>query len=439
MSNAVKNKLPDEVNDVINFFIKNKLWYYLSENLEARSCRDAANKRNRLGHTGIDLKDELKSYFAKSVKDGKVFYLIIHCRGNDRLDFTKIEKHLHLKSPIERLQIEDLAAIFNMEYGKVNPFTLDMFFFQTNILQLFDKKVFNNDLPPYTMMTNAGHLNYGIEFKPAEIISVLNNAEISDIVQNIEVNKIEKIGIITGNGPESGIYLWNEINNKIREKLDHKFLGDISFPSVLVKSSPAMGLSMELELREVETWFSIKSDLSLLISQGATIICIACNTTQYFAHEIEKICFENDVTFVSIPQALDNFLFKNQIKSFDLIGIKYAIDFNKWSAFKDLKSKYNISLPQKNQIEKITELAFKVKQDGVTGEGINKLRDLLTTSASSDTVVIALTEISILLNSQKKSKSGKIFIDTLKLLAEEVVNTYIGKSSINTENFEDEE
>ena len=102
-------------------------------------------------------------------------------------------------------------------------------------------------------------------------------------------------------------------------------------------------------------------------------------------------------------------------------------DFNsKWSAFSGLDKKYNITLPNRDDIEKIHKLAFQVKQKGVTSYGINKLRDLINKSTSTNVVLIALTELSILLESQKKkSKSGKSFIDTLEILAEKISNYYI--------------
>lgn len=77
-------------------------------------------------------------------------------------------------------------------------------------------------------------------------------------------------------------------------------------------------------------------------------------------------------------------------------------------------------------IKQIHDLAFKVKQEGITGAGINKLRDLLNASTKSKTIVIALTELSILLETQKKrSRKGRYYIDTLELLAEAVADEYL--------------
>jgi hypothetical protein len=50
----------------------------------------------------------------------------------------------------------------------------------------------------------------------------------------------------------------------------------------------------------------------------------------------------------------------------------------------------------------LRDLAYLVKQEGVSESGLTKLRDILRQEISSDHVVLALTELSLLLQRQKK-------------------------------------
>jgi len=421
-------KLPKAVEDTLHYFESHDLWYLLSQNEESRSCRDAVQKRYRLGNRGIPLQDELKSFFGKYSKNGKIYNVVIHCRADQHLDWNKIKVKLQSESKIDRLTENELAQYFGFEYGTVNPFSLDPKFIRLPVQQLFDRSILENNLPPYTMMTNAGDLHWGIEFNPNELLKKIDFKLVADIIEdnNHVSRKQHKIGILTGNGPESGIKLWNDINKGIRNELTTRFSGDVSFPNVNVQSVPEMGLSMELEHREMQTWEYIKKVLISMCIDGCTIIALACNTTQYFKEKIENICHPFDTKLFSMEIAVDNYLTRHNIKTFDFLAIKYVTEFEKWSGFKELNKKYKIVLPKKEDINKINILGFQVKQKGVTGSNINKLRDLINQATSTNTVLIALTELSILLESQKKkSKSGKVFIDTLELLAKDIVDFYI--------------
>lgn len=427
-----EHDLPESVKRTIDFFEDNNLWFNLSRNMEARSCRDASHKRQRLGHLGIPLEDELKSFFGKFRNvTGSEQYVILHCRGNQELDIKKAESVLHSPDGLERLTKVELADLFGLDYGVVNPFSLDPLFFVSPIYQVFDKSVLTILKPPYTMMTNAGDLTWAIEFKPSDLIKAISHSIIEDIVDHEASSplptRLSKIGILTGNAPDSGIHLWLEINSIIREKLGNKFQGDISLPIMLVESNPDLGLTMELDKRENESREAVKKGIISLCNQGATIICIACNTSQYFNLDIKKICEQTNTKFISLADATIEFIEENKIQEFAFLGINFVTDFDRWSAFKKLK-KYNVEFLRPETLDKINELAYRVKQDGITGSGINKLRDLLNHSVKSQNVIIALTELSILLKDQKKKgKSDRNYIDTLELLAQAVAKEYLSE------------
>jgi len=403
----IKMEVPDEVLNLKEKLKNEKIWFNISNNhndQEARGCWDAVNKRVRLGHSKIPIFCELKSNLGFIIKNNKKTYLLIHCRGNQEIDYEKVNKIIGAKyQRIEdETELEDLGAGF----GLVNPFLgLD----RPDILQIFDKSLIKQRFIPDTMMTNASHRKWGVEFKPDKLIKSLPNTLTEDVILEDTKFKIRKhkIGILTGNSPESGILLWEKINQRIRNNLgNNNFLGDISFPEVIIESNPEMGLSMELDLRFEDVKEVVKKGITNLCERGATIVCIACNTTQYFCEMSKEICsnFEHGPIYVSIPEATYQYLDKNNIKEFDFLGIDYVSDFEKWSAFKNLNEDFKLYLPTEKNIKKINEIAFEVKKNVVSGRGLNQLRDLINRSTETNTIILALTELSILFKSQKKIK-----------------------------------
>lgn len=416
-------QFPSVVKKVESFFKQNGIWYNISKNTRITDgCGIAASERYRLGHKGIPVFDELRSKFGVYTDtDGNQKKVLVHCRGNFELQLDKIKKILS-----EDFKKLDDGSITK---GLVNP--ISSTFGEGPILQIYDSQVLEDFYPPYTMMTNAGHFEYAMEFIPKELIQVLPNTQVHSIATNKHLLKFKrhKIGILTGNGPESGMMLWNSINKFVKEKLNKKkgfsFLGDLSYPEVIVSSVPEMGLSMELKLRKDITRKTVLNAVEKLCENNISILCIACNTTQYFKHDIENICKGYHVEYISIPKLVDKYLNQHDISHFDFLGIDEVTSFAEFSAFKALNDKYKIETPSHTQINTVNKLAFEVKEDTGKHIGLDKLRRLIKQSTRTDTVVLALTELSILLASEKKQKSDRKYIDTLSLLAENVAELYV--------------
>jgi len=410
--------LPQKVSENIKFLKSKKVWCNLSLNPHVKSCSDAANNRKRLGNTGIPIFDELKSelgfYIDKNNKKQKV---LVHCRGNQKLDRLKISGILN--SEYQRTTSEKESK------GLINPFGRQF----RNLLQIFDISTTMDFHPPCTMMTNAGDYNYALEFEINPLISVLENTLVEDIIRvdNYKGYIKHKIGILTGNSPDSGMLLWEKINSSIKSnlisKLNHSFRGDLSYPEIVVSSVPNMGISMELDKRfDATEKIVIKSTIDLC-QNGISILCIACNTTQYYKNKIDEVCSLYNVKFISIPEVINNYLEENKISEFDFLGISHVVDFENLSAFKDLRKKYEIEIPNKQALKKINEIAFTAKKD--INKAVNLLRDLVKNDTKYSTVIVVLTEISTILAKHKKIVKDKTIIDSLQLLADFISDTYV--------------
>lgn len=430
----VTSNYPREVVRNLEVFDREHLWHVVSRNPPVQSCADAARRRNRLGHVGIPLCDELKSNVGVYGSASRRSFVVAHCRGHQNLDTGKL--HGILGAAFERVDGAELESELGLSYGLVTPFH---FAAHPHVRQIVDETVLEPYLPPHTMMTNLGHLEYAVEFRPADIFRVLPHVEVADIVEDGDrrasqcgTMRGETIGILTGNSPESGMMLWQSINNYIRASPVVSFRGDISFPRVIVESVPEMGLSMELAQREAHVKLVVLDAVRKLCASGAGVVAIACNTTQYYSSEVEAICGSYGARFVSIVDETARYLKNASIRTFDFLAIGAVSDFASWSDFRRIMPQFDVYVPSERDIAAVTNLAFSVKKEVVSSATINQLRDLVNNSTKTDTVVLALTELSILFASQRsKQRSQKRFIDTLDILAQAVAKIYLdGRAAV---------
>jgi aspartate racemase len=428
LKRGTETEIPNNVLTVIDFFSDNHIGFILSRNEHAGNCRDARYKRNRIGHTGIPLYDELKSFVGVSKdKNGREKIVAMHCRAHLAMNFERVVKVCNLRNEIAVLPEADLQRKYNIEFGTVNPILLEV---KSNheVLHVFDISVLKPVARfPGTMMTNAGDHTWGIEFDPVELVESIENKIIDSIaVPDTELEEFElpnrinpkTIGIITGNGPDSGMALWQSINENIAEILGRHFIGDISLPKVYVISVPAMGLSMELDQREQVTWLALSEAVRQLKGLNVELLALACHTTHYFTDKIREI-FEGDGRkFISMPEVVIKYIAENGITDIAVLGINYVADLGRWSAYSELK-KYKIEQLDYETIRKFHDLGYLVKQMNERYKGFQKLIGLKKNEIKSNNIVIALTELSILLQSQsKKSRpSDKNIIDALELYA----------------------
>lgn len=416
---------PPEVRRNLQFFTTSGIWHGVSRNPCVTGCRDAAAKRSRLGMVGIPLSDELKSWVGLTRSQGA--YIALHCRGHELLDMRKVEELVG--EPVERLEPDALSSQFGQGYGLVTPFALAA---HPEVRQLFDLQVTHEYFPPDTMMTNLGHCRWAVEFDPRELVKAIPNAELADItLETRDREPVEHvIGILTGNGPESGMLLWQRINERVRKMGPSRSDGDTAFPRVLIESVPEMGLSMELAAREDAVSKVVREGVQRLCEGGATLVGLACNTTQYFSREIAVICERNGASFVSIVDETRRTLAADEVERFALLAIGAASDLKTYSDFRRLTDEFAVVRPSPYVAGRIEGVAYAIKADPDSSEAINGFRDLVKFT-DADTILLALTELSVVHGNQQKrrqkQRSQKTLYDTLDILANALADRYISE------------
>lgn len=422
---AHESAVPKTVAQVTDYLRDHNLWYLLSRNPRVTSCRDAAANRLRLGKKGIPLHSELKSFLGEyEDRNGDKQYAAIHSRGTDELDLEKIVRVLDISSHFQRLNGDDI-------YGLVNPFLLSEGVREKPVLQVFDQSLLLDQSLPGTMMTNAGDYTWSVEFYVKELLMALGEgAKVADVIDGSpQLSTSSKIGILTGNPPESGSLFMKYLIDEFQKSYEDLFQGDVSTPFMNLHSSPALGLTMELHFRKEKVWDLLEKDIVNLVSSGATILCVPCNTTPYFDERFAALAQTHGVEYVSMPKVVVDNLRERKVQEVCLLGLGYANDLRGYSPYRKLADFLSVEKLSPKTLEMVADLTYSIKQEGPQNHHITRLESLLSKHVKSNVVILGLTEFSMVRDIQRKDRrSPTEVIDPMLLYAQAVAKVYIQKT-----------
>ena len=354
-----------------------------------------------------------------------------HCRGDRELDLDRVRLALESEGDVRRM-LPEAAESLGVVYGTVNPFL------EGELVQIFDSELHKPLGVPGTVMTNAGDHTWAVEFRPAELLQKLRDARWADIVQPSAdqgrgfwgVREPESIGILTGNPSDSGLDLCAEINRQIRTLLGKNALGDVSMPKVVMVSSPAIGISMEMDQREEALREALLRGIDDLCVAGARILAHPAHTTHYFAPEMAAYAKSKGARFMSMVEATSTWLSGKGISEITLLGTRYVTDFRgQWSVYRDAFPGIKVHTPSEEGWAKIHALGYAVQQTGPSPLWFNWMRDLLRDEVpdSCQYVVVAMTEFTpVVRHLKNRGRRGKILVDPINIYAEAVAREYLG-------------
>ncbi len=414
------------------------VWHNLSRNAPATGCRDAAHRRVRLGHQGIPLWDELKSYLGQYLNEGGEWRIFLaHCRGDRELDEVKLRQALGTEH-VQRLSAEAVEHL-GVAYGLINPL-----FGAGEVVQIFDNELRQPIGVPGTVMTNAGHATWAMELHPAELVLKLPGACWADIVGPGQENEDarwgvrapKRIGILTGNPGDSGSELMSNIYHHVRQLLGTNSLGDVSMPHILISAAPEIGISMEMDTRTDDLRRALVRGIGELCDAGAKILAHPAHTTSYFAPAMADRAELQGATFMSMVAATVNKLKAMGITELALLGTRFVTDFSlPWSAYRELLQEgMKVHVPDSWGWGKIHQLAYEFQQNGVTPLCFNIMRDLLTRNVpqTCQHVVLAMTEFNpVVRDPSFKIRYGKILVNPLDIYGEAIAREYLGLSLLH--------
>jgi aspartate/glutamate racemase len=427
-------------------------------------------------HGGIPLWAELKSIIGLAVsRDGRRFTpFAAHTRANTRIDERRLIEALGMDpqttalrslldqdagpetSPFARFP-NDMRARW---YGLINPLTVDLAISDyedldltlRDVTQVFDVSLLLPGGIPDTIMTNLGDRTRAMEVAPIDLIDVVR--EIADVVHVCPIAvpcpiwlgedgeylkdvfmdwpppSGPRIGILTGNGPESGLYLWKNILDTVRRI--YPKCPDAFMPGITIHSMPEMGLSMELASRENEVRDIVMRGIRQLLEDDCKLLTVACNTTIYFEAELASLCTDHGARFVSIAEAavlaVSRVLAKHPGGAeVGLIGIGPVIDIDgTFSGYRRHLDAASITVTTCAA----DDFAFDVKSMPEKGKAPTDFGGLVKSlPTTADIVIIALTEASIVYQDiERKSKTrskSRVYVDALAELGAYLAFSYL--------------
>jgi aspartate racemase len=355
-------------------------------------------------------------------------------------------------------------------FGLVNPFTADWVLSELggldlrlpDVVQVFDVSLALPGGVPDTVMTNLGDRRRAMELSPADLIGaaralscVTHLQEIAvpcpiwlgqsgryrkDVFMNWPPPAGPRIGILTGNGPESGVTLWQDIIATVRRVYPQ--VPDVLMPDVLVQSVPEMGLSMDLETREKDVCEVVLSGIRDLLRLDCKLVTVACNTTIYFEPEIAALCAEFGARFISIaeaavPAAARALATQDSGTGVGLIGIGPVIDLDgDFSGYRRHLADAQISVATCPA----DEFAFEIKSqpDDTISRAATFGRLVRSLPSTTGVVILALTEASIVFRrdvapSLQKRSDPRSYVDTLAELGTYLAFVYLMSGYLESE------
>ena len=198
-------------------------------------------------------------------------------------------------------------------------------------------------------------------------------------------------------------------------------------PRMEVVSVPELGLTMEPEPRLAPVAAALEKAARQLAGRGVKLLALPCNTTSYFAPQIHEWCAGTQTRYHSMAEVTGTWLRREGVTEVALVGINYVAALGHWSAYREPLAGMKIELLNGEALERVRELAYAVKAEGPNHPLLSKLRDILNRYVTSKHVVLALTELSLLVELQKGGgKSGKVLIDPMNLYADALAREYLG-------------
>ncbi|MBF0153841.1 MAG: aspartate/glutamate racemase family protein [Magnetococcales bacterium] len=223
-----------------------------------------------------------------------------------------------------------------------------------------------------------------------------------------------RIGILTGSGPEAGMYQWQCLLDARRRLNDDNFRGDRDMPYIKIISDPRLGFSGLTENHNDMTWKVLEEDIHQLGNQVDYFI-IACYSLHRYASQILSMGME--AKFVSLETAIDSYMAQHRPKRTTILRPELS-ETEKETVFCNIH-RYTFIDPVLEP-ERVRKLIQSVKLYGSNlPENTETLNDILT-SIHSDAIVLGCTELPLICSQQHHNPR---IVDGMRLTAEQLIST----------------
>lgn len=208
------------------------------------------------------------------------------------------------------------------------------------------------------------------------------------------MQKLKKIGLIGGTGPESTLSYYKELNQRIDKQTCGKEMPDIAIESVnfrkawrYMESSDMVGLADYLAEK-----------VTYLKNCGSEVISLTAVTMHVVLEEIEK---KSGVKLVSIPEAVCEDVIKKGYKKVGLLGTIFTMEQDYMK--KDLlEAGVEVFVPEKTDRDLIAKRILEELELGIVKESTLKefqtIIEKMKKEQGIEAVILGCTELPLLLN-----------------------------------------
>ncbi|MEM9464842.1 MAG: aspartate/glutamate racemase family protein [Actinomycetota bacterium] len=214
------------------------------------------------------------------------------------------------------------------------------------------------------------------------------------------------IGILAGSGPEAGIDLWQAVLDERRRRRGEAFRGDLDAPSVMVRSVPELGLSMDLA-RHGERVAAVVLEHAAPLDGACAAWTIACNTINRYADRIHAAGLGGG--FVSFPDAVERWLDARPPTTVGLLGAHPVTELGPDSAYAHLADRLRVPDPERRA--RLHALIEDVKRLGPADPDVRTRFASLCGEIDADRLLMACTELPLVADADDR------LVDVTRLVA----------------------
>lgn len=199
------------------------------------------------------------------------------------------------------------------------------------------------------------------------------------------------IGILTGSGPEAGLDLWRAVLDERRRRLGGAFRGDLDAPSVVARSDPRLGRSMDME-RHADLVADVVLEHASALDQQCAAWAIACNTIHLVVPQVRVA--GHTTHLVSFVDVVDRWITEQPAaRTVALLGVRPVSSLGEMSPYAPIASR--LQRLDGSVVDETHALVAAVKRFGVIEETRRRWVDLVD-RVDADRVILGCTELPLL-------------------------------------------
>lgn len=226
------------------------------------------------------------------------------------------------------------------------------------------------------------------------------------------------IGLITGMGPQASVDFLQKIIDRTNARYDQEHIPLlISHATYILDRTQALDVPVlySIVLKQ------LSDNIVILKNAGIQTIAMSCNTAHAFIKDLEKTF--PTLNFLNIVELTAQNV-ANRYEKNSRIGILATSGTIKSTLYKNALDKYNLRLIKPNNQNNVDKAIYLLKKSNSNKKRAYKLieQELQNLySQNCEAVILGCTELPYILRGEK---SPLPLIDSLEILASEIVHTY---------------